>query len=108
MILVVGGAYQGKTAFVRSLGIAEEKVLNGFSYIAEQRVSEGKNLDGLVDEALSGRYAAVISDETGCGIVPIDEKKRLCRELTGRALQKIAAACDEVWLVRCGIPKRIK
>lgn len=51
---------------------------------------------------------AIISDEIGCGIVPIDKADREYREQTGRLLTEIAKKCESVERIICGIPCRIK
>ncbi len=45
----------------------------------------------------------LITDEIGCGIVPLDPFERQYRELTGRICCKLAAAAAEVWRVTAGI-----
>ena len=49
-----------------------------------------------------------VTNEVGMGIVPENETSRRFRDLAGRANQTIAAACDEVFLVVCGQPLKIK
>ncbi|HFQ80365.1 MAG TPA: bifunctional adenosylcobinamide kinase/adenosylcobinamide-phosphate guanylyltransferase [Desulfobacterales bacterium] len=50
----------------------------------------------------------LVSGEVGCGIVPEKAAVRMYRDLLGRCNQLIGAAADEVYLVSCGIPQRIK
>lgn len=50
----------------------------------------------------------VITQEIGCGIVPVDAFERKYRELTGRICCQLAAASQEVWRVTAGIGQRIK
>ena len=49
-----------------------------------------------------------VTNEVGLGIVPDNPAARQFRDLSGRCSQIIAAAADEVFLVCCGIPLRIK
>jgi adenosylcobinamide kinase/adenosylcobinamide-phosphate guanylyltransferase len=49
-----------------------------------------------------------VTNETGMGIVPENALSRRFRDLSGRANQTIAAGCEEVFLVVCGQPLRIK
>ena len=49
-----------------------------------------------------------ISNEVGLGIVPENPLARLYRDLVGRCNQVVAAGADEVVIVHCGIPVRIK
>ncbi|WP_417910201.1 bifunctional adenosylcobinamide kinase/adenosylcobinamide-phosphate guanylyltransferase [Candidatus Electronema sp. PJ] len=50
----------------------------------------------------------LVSGEVGLGIVPDNPASRLFRDLTGRCNQVAAAAAEEVFLVCCGIPIKIK
>lgn len=50
----------------------------------------------------------LITDEIGCGIVPIDPFQREYRELTGRICCQLAAEAEQVWRVTAGIGMRIK
>lgn len=70
---------------------------------ARQAVAE---LGQAVKEA-AGRIVAV-SNETGCGIMPMNALARRFGDLLGEANQALAAAADEVWWCTAGIPQRIK
>ncbi len=50
----------------------------------------------------------VVTNEVGMGVVPNYPVARAFRDLSGRANQVLAVAADQVWLVICGIPQRIK
>ncbi|NLC50865.1 MAG: bifunctional adenosylcobinamide kinase/adenosylcobinamide-phosphate guanylyltransferase [Firmicutes bacterium] len=50
----------------------------------------------------------VVTNEVGMGIVPENPLGRLFSDLAGKGNQLLAAAADEVWLLVCGIPLRIK
>ncbi len=50
----------------------------------------------------------MVSGEVGGGIVPENNLARRYRDLVGRCNQIIAAAANEVFLVSCGIPQKIK
>ncbi len=49
-----------------------------------------------------------VTNEVGAGIVPENALARAFRDAAGLINQRIAAACDEVWLSVCGCPLRIK
>lgn len=129
MILVIGGAYQGKLAYgLQTAGIGQ--VLRGcyadgrqddFEEAYRRPVIYGmhqylrrlllEKQDGLefIDRLMAcNSDALVIMDEVGCGIVPTDPKEREYRELVGLAGQKMAAGALEVHRVFCGIGTRIK
>ena len=50
----------------------------------------------------------VVTNEVGMGVVPNYPVGRIFRDLSGRANQVMAAAADQVWMVVCGIPQRLK
>lgn len=62
-------------------------------------------LDAL--PALAGRIIFV-SNEVGCGIVPMQPLSRLFADEQGRLNQRVAAACERVTLVAAGLPLEIK
>jgi len=65
--------------------------------------------EGLL-QALALHQGTVIcvTNEVGMGIVPDNPSARLYRDLVGRCNRMLAAAADEVYLVSCGIPLRLK
>ena len=78
-------------------------------------------LDGLSDEALlaaadelaaaaraSGVPVVFVTNEVGSGIVPIDPLARRFRDLAGWVNQRLASACDEVFLVAAGLPLKLR
>jgi len=50
----------------------------------------------------------IVTNEVGLGLIPADPFSRRYRDLAGRLNQEIAKIADEVFLVACGIPVRIK
>jgi adenosylcobinamide kinase / adenosylcobinamide-phosphate guanylyltransferase len=78
-------------------------------------------LDGHSDEALlaaadelgaAARASAVpvvfVTNEVGGGIVPIEPLARRFRDLAGWVNQRLASACDEVFLVAAGLPLKLR
>ena len=59
----------------------------------------------IIDE---GKQYIPISDEVGCGIVPMDAFDREYREAVGRACCCLGEEAEEVWRVTAGIGQRIK
>ncbi|HSW36233.1 MAG TPA: bifunctional adenosylcobinamide kinase/adenosylcobinamide-phosphate guanylyltransferase [Candidatus Limnocylindrales bacterium] len=63
----------------------------------------------LTEVALKSPAAiVVVTNEVGMGLVPEYPLGRVFRDLSGRANQILAAVSEQVWLVVCGIPQRIK
>lgn len=50
----------------------------------------------------------LVTNEVGMGIVPDNPLARLFRDLAGRCNQIMAAAADEVILIVCGLPLKLK
>lgn len=49
-----------------------------------------------------------VSGEIGLGVVPVNPQARLFLDLVGRCNQMLAAVSEEVFMVSCGIPVRLK
>lgn len=50
----------------------------------------------------------IVSNEVGWGIVPDNELARIFRDLIGLIHQKIGQKADEVYLMICGLPHKLK
>ena len=126
MILIIGGAYQGKRAFAqRAFGINEEDYILpetlGQGDLADKpavrdlekyilsRVQEGtlpsENPEELFDVL---KDKVVIACDISQGLVPMDAVERLWREENGRCLTYLASRADRVYRVFCGIESRLK
>ena len=126
-ILVIGGACQGKTAWVEKkfpeyqqvsvdvllqenkLGHMRENIqIHSFHLLMKQWLSQGREYKEQVALLMKNPSWLIVSDEIGNGIVPIDKKEREWREETGRMLCELAKEADEVYRIYCGIPTKIK
>ena len=75
----------------------------------EAAVALASRVDELVAAVTStSRGVVLVTNEVGQGIVPATASGRLFRDAMGVLNLRVAAACDEVWLVTAGIPQRIK
>ena len=123
MVMVTGGAYQGKSAFVmRNFGIDEKDMADGRICSADEvmNVKCIKNYHLLVkrlgDHSIGftqelcrmNPKAVVIIDEIGCGIVPMEKTERAWRENVGRCGCIIAENSEKVIRLVCGMPNVIK
>lgn len=72
--------------------------------------AEAERLSSRLREAAESGKATliVVSNEVGMGVVPPDPLDRAFRDALGRLNQLVARKADEVVLVCCGIPVRIK
>lgn len=66
-------------------------------------------IEAIIAAASAGRADLIaVTNEVGCGIVPINPLSRFFRDCAGRINQRMAAAAAEVYWVVAGIPVRIK
>jgi adenosylcobinamide kinase/adenosylcobinamide-phosphate guanylyltransferase len=78
-------------------------------------------LDGARDQAIldaadeaiaaaraSGVPVVFVTNECGSGIVPMHPVSRRFRDVAGWVNQRVAAACDEVFLVAVGLPLKLR
>ena len=126
MILVFGGAYQGKLDYALERFKLEEgdvfrcsdsdagmpgdkKLIYGLDkwLLALVRADEDA-ADALGQFIENRKDAVVICNDISCGIVPVDATLRKWRETVGRALAKLSSVSDETIRLFCGIPARIK
>ncbi|EYE89217.1 cobinamide kinase [Fervidicella metallireducens AeB] len=73
----------------------EDTVVNEISKLVEAV----RNIDGNL---------VMVTNEVGDSIVPENHVARVYRDIVGRVNQKIASMCDEVYIVACGLPLRLK
>lgn len=124
MVLIIGGAYQGKRAFARqSFGFGEEEIFT----------CDGPELDltkPCVDrlelwvraclengtdpvQYLEARRAqwedsVLICRDIFCGVVPLGGENRAWRQTTGRLCQYLAGQARQVSRLFCGLEHRLK
>ncbi|MCR4687383.1 MAG: bifunctional adenosylcobinamide kinase/adenosylcobinamide-phosphate guanylyltransferase [Lachnospiraceae bacterium] len=120
MILVIGGSHQGKRDFVcEKYNITSER-LHG-SLVDEEGTYAVYDLQQIIRDNLDSDVKKIVMDyieshpdviiicnEIGNGLVPIDEKDRYYRDVTGEILIEIARRSAEVWRVICGTGQKIK
>ncbi len=64
---------------------------------------------GLISAAReTGKTVALVTNEVGWGLVSEYPLGRLFSDLCGFMNQRMAVLCDEVYLVACGLPLRLK
>lgn len=124
MILIIGGAFQGKQRFAREICGLEEWA-DGRSCAAEEidrcrgmlyfheyirnRLTAGEDCGGLAERIVENNPSVVlVANELGCGVVPMDAFDRRYRETVGRVCTRLAAEAKAVYRVLCGIGVQIK
>ena len=101
MVLIVGGEGSGKRSFVKSLGYTQADLADGVLVFQNP-----DGIDSLLPE-LEGK-AAVLCNEVGSGVIPVDRDERLGREAVGRLCIQLAQRAGCVVRMVCGIPTVIK
>ena len=122
MIMITGGAFQGKTEYARkqfSLSdcdivdcgdcnitqIKNAKCVKHYELAVKRLLEQGE--DPLeFTRTLDCRI--VIINEIGCGIIPLEKSERIWREMTGRVGCILAEKAEKVIRVCCGIAEVIK
>ena len=108
MVLIIGGAYQGKTKYANEK-YGNKKIVNQFHNTVKEWLSEGKNpIEETKNFILQNNDCIVIMDEIGCGIIPLEKSERLYREAVGKAGCLLAEKADSVYRLSCGIAVKIK
>lgn len=125
MILIIGGAYQGKLDYVlerfstkenqiyrcnsEDTSIPDGKIIYKIDRWILALIQADANVAKNVNNFIStNKDAIIICNDISCGIVPIDAVMRKWREETGRALAVLARQSNEVIRLFCGIPSKIK
>lgn len=138
MILVIGGAYQGKLDFSKNLLVTGQKtlvyadgktddiekiwnatIIDGFHHYIKRVLEQCKDktnikaADAAVAELIrkilkENPNVIIIMNEIGYGIVPMNPEDRTYREAAGHAGQLLAKEADNVYRVICGIGSQIK
>ena len=125
MVLIIGGAYQGKLEFAREkYGFKEEDI---FVCTEDTEISFDKPCVAGLEEFvmycikndLSARdifeenskkwqNSVFICREIFSGVVPMDSLMRRWRDETGRVFTYLAGKADTVTRMFCGIPQKLK
>ena len=113
MILIIGGAYQGKEEFARQQFGPEAEIVRDLEKLTwdccgedpDQRREAADEMRRTRDE---WKDKILIIRDVSQGIVPMDPRTRAYREMNGRLMLYLASEADQVWRGFCGIGKRIK
>ena len=125
MVLIFGGAYQGKLAYALDrFGLsgddvhmcedsadipADKKIIYGIDKWILALINAGMETQGQVQRLIENcPDAVVICNDISCGVVPMDAVMRKWREAVGQALSELSRHSSEVVRLFCGIPTRVK
>ena len=120
MILIIGGAYQGKLDFAReTFGLTDADIYTcsageiDFSrrciYGVEEFVWNHPDPKGYFREHREQwEDSILILRDVFCGVVPMDPEIRAWRQRTGRLAQYLSREATQVSRIFCGLEQRIK
>lgn len=125
MVLIFGGAYQGKVEFaLEKFDLSEKDVFNctdseDIDYTCKVINNLDRRILGWVREETEARDELdevieilrdkiIIVDDISQGIVPMEKELRAWREMVGRTMLYLSKEADEVYRVFCGIGQQIK
>lgn len=87
------------------------KGMERIDYITQKKIEDKiiLEVESLINEIKPKGYNLVlVTNEVGDSIVPEHHVSRVFRDIQGRVNQRLAKISDEVYLVCCGIPVKIK
>ena len=125
MVLIFGGAYQGKLDFaMKKFNIKDtdiftctedsfpdfsKKIIDRAELFFLKCVKDGiEPRDILCENINMLQDKIVIARDISQGIVPIDSVQRAWREASGRAMMSLAGDAEEVYRVFCGLSEKLK
>ena len=120
MRMYIGGAYQGKLSYAKQQNpdikwrdgascTLEELLEAQGVYRFQEFIRKHMEIEDLAEQLIQENPRSVIvTDEIGYGLVPVEEEARNFRERTGRICTKLAAHCERVERIVCGISTRIR
>ena len=120
MILIIGGAYQGKLDFAKdAFGITDADVHT----CSTGEIDFSKRCIYKIEEFTYGhpdpigyfqahrelwQNSILICEDIFCGVVPMGAETRAWRQNTGRLVQYLNKEADRVSRIFCGLEQRLK
>lgn len=109
MILLIGGAYQGKYAYAQEHYAKDHVIYDRYHETVRQQLQKGDDpLEKAKRLLAKDEKQVIISDEVGYGLVPVDSFEREYRETVGRVNCVFAKEAEQVIRIVCGMPVQIK
>lgn len=120
MILIIGGAYQGKLDYAKStFHITDGDVFTctngeidfskGCIYKIEEFTYGHPDPIGYFQaHRQAWQNSILILQDIFCGVVPMGEENRAWRQNTGRLAQYLSREADRVSRIFCGLEQRLK
>lgn len=122
MVLIIGGAYQGKTEYAKKTYSLQDadiftcenmdidpnaRVIRHLERFALACVRAGKEPAEVLN-AIDLSDKILICEDISCGVVPMDAVEREWREAVGRMNAMLAAKAERVTRLFCGLPLELK
>lgn len=122
MVLIIGGAYQGKTEYAKKTYSLQDadiftcenmdidpnaRVIRHLERFALACVRAGKEPAEVLN-AIDLSDKILICEDISCGVVPMDAVEREWREAVGRMNAMLAAKAARVTRLFCGLPLELK
>ena len=120
MILIIGGAYQGKLEFAKeTFGLTDDDI--GICSVGE--IDFSKRCIYRIEEFTYGhedpvgffrehreqwKDSILIMQDIFCGVVPMGKETRSWRQNTGRLSQYLSREAAQVSRIFCGLEQRLK
>ena len=120
MILIIGGAYQGKLDFAKeAFGVTDDEVHTCTSgeidfskrcvYKIEEFTSGNPDPIGYFEAHREDwQDSILICQDIFCGVVPMGAENRAWRQNTGRLCQYLSREAERVSRIFCGLEQRLK
>ena len=131
MELYVGGAFQGKKAYVDNeysdknlkwfdgkdcvekdcdyRTIADFEAVCNYHEVIRKELLDGVTPEDELNRLLDlNKDLIIVCNEVGCGVIPISKEDRMYREAVGRCMCIAASKADKVTRIICGIGQIIK
>ena len=120
MILIIGGAYQGKLDFAReAFGITDEDVFicgTGEIDFSKRCIYKIEEFTDTHPDPISyfkmhreaWQDSVLILQDIFCGVVPMGAENRAWRQKTGRLAQYLSREAEQVSRIFCGLEQRLK
>ena len=120
MILIIGGAYQGKLDYARDRFALTEQEIH--TCVAEE-IDFSKRCVYKIEDFTFGhadpigyfqanrdlwKDSILICQDIFCGVVPMGAENRSWRQNTGRLCQYLAGEAEQVIRIFCGLEQRLK
>ena len=122
MIMITGGAFQGKTEFAKTRfslknediidcgncdldEVPDAKCVRNYELAVKRLIARGTDPLAFTEQL---KCDIILMNEIGSGIIPLEKSERVWREMTGRAGCIIASKAETVYRVCCGIAAIIK